>query len=157
MSTSTITRHGLLQRIRRWKAQDPANREFRRHRAGTANFRQYGQAALILGGIVVEHGTLEHIARALGILKEGEATVDEEVKALLIDLAKAKSPKPGTMAFEKWCEKHTEFNGRIAACLQGQAVDGAGVLTAVPVGAMHSTVHPKRHALRPAGKKEVQP
>ena len=46
--------------------------------------------------------SVEESERALGILSDGEATVNEEAKALLSDLAKASAPKPGTMAFEKW-------------------------------------------------------
>ena len=153
--TSTITRLGLLQRIRRWVAKTP-NREFHRYRPGTANFRRYGQTAVFAQGVMLAHGTLEKAARAVDLLKDNELTVDEEVKQLLLDLAGAGSPKPGTKAFEKWCVKHPEFNGRIAAVLRGQAVDEAGELTAVPVGAMHSNVHTERHAWRPAGRKEVQ-
>jgi hypothetical protein len=69
--------------------------------------------------------------------KEAERAA-KRVKALLLDLAKAKSPKPGTMAFEKWCDKHPEFHGRVTAVLQGLAVDEAGELIAVTAAAKHS-------------------
>ncbi len=120
--TSTITRLGLLQRIRRWAAKHPT-RAFRRHRPGTANFRQYGQAAVIAQGVVLCHGTLEKVARSIGLLHEGEATVDEEAKALLIDLAGAGSPRPGTVAFDRWLKQHPEFAGRVAAVEDALAKD----------------------------------
>jgi hypothetical protein len=55
------------------------------------------------------------LARAIGLLHDGERTVDEEAQALLLDLARAGSPRRGTAAFDRWLKQHPEFVGRVAA------------------------------------------
>ena len=52
------------------------------------------------------------MCRQAGILTEGEQTIDEACKALLLALAKAGSPRPGTKAFSRWLRKPPEFAER---------------------------------------------
>ena len=114
MSQTFITRIGLLQRLRRWEKQHPEqSREFRTFRAGTANFRTFGQARACANGVEIAHGTLEDVARTAGILKDDEQTIDEACKALLLDLAQAGSPRPDRKtAFDRWLKRHPEFAER---------------------------------------------
>ena len=124
---SYITRLGLLQRIRRWLKGGP-DRTFRRHGPRTANFRLYGAcratwASPAANATLEAHGTLEAVARRVGLLANNELTVDttafdkenldKSAKALDQDLDGAGAPKRGTKAFHRWLRRHPDFAKRV--------------------------------------------
>ena len=129
-----ITNLGLLQRINRFNQAHKPEGRIRRFRPGSANRQMYGQASLLDRGQVTTCGTLEAICRQAGILTEGEQTIDEATKALLLDLARAGSPRPDRKtAFDRWLKRHPEFAERVKLLEYAQEMADRGPVDIVCV------------------------